>query len=246
MPLLEHRPRSRQGLSRAPEAGGPVTPYYQDDLVTIYHGDALEPVMQFVWPTSGVLVTDPPYGIDYRSAQKGSLPRSIVGDKDTGARDTALEWWLRLTEGTEDPASLVFGSWKVPPPAGTKATLIWDAYPLGMGDTSIPWKPCAHEIYVAGRGFHGYRASCVLTGFAPVQSLARNGRTHPHEKPVELMQYLIDRCPPGPIFDPFMGTGSTLVAAKLSGRRAIGIEIDEAYCERAATRCSQEVLGLVG
>lgn len=100
MPLLEHRPRSRQGLSRAPEAGGPVTPYYQDDLVTIYHGDALEPVMQFVWPTSGVLVTDPPYGIDYRSAQKGSLPRSIVGDKDTGARDTALEWWLRLTEGT--------------------------------------------------------------------------------------------------------------------------------------------------
>jgi uncharacterized Fe-S cluster protein YjdI len=234
-----------------------MTPYYADDLVTIYHGDAREVLSESscvcvrndacggflcrpggqLLRRSAVLVTDPPYGRAYRSAKAGSLRRSIEGDDDTSVRDDVLGWWR------ERPA-LVFGQWQVEPPLGTKAVLIWDAYPLGMGDTSIPWKPCAHEIYVLGSGFTGHRDSCVLTGFAPVQSLARNGRTHPHEKPVELMQYLIDRCPPGAVVDPFCGTGATLVAAKRSGRSAVGIEIDEGYCERAANRSRQEVLGL--
>jgi predicted RNA methylase len=209
-----------------------VTPYYLDDLVTIYLSDAREVAID-----ADVMVTDPPYGRAYRSAKAGRLARSIEGDHDTSVRDDVLRSW-------GDRPALVFGQWQVEPPLGTKAVLVWDAYPLGMGDTSIPWKPCAHEIYVLGSGFTGHRDSCVLTGFAPVQSLARNGRTHPHEKPVELMQYLIDRCPPGAVVDPFCGTGATLVAAKRSGRSAVGIEIDEGYCERAANRCRQEVLGL--
>lgn len=213
-----------------------MTPYYQDDAVTIYHRDALDwTVIDYLWPSAGVMVTDPPYGIAYRSGKQGKLARSIQGDDDTALRDRALEVW-------GDKPALVFGTWKMPHPERAAACLIWDSYPLGMGDLSIPWKPCAQEIYVLGKGFTGRRDSAVLTGFAPVQSLARNGRRHPNEKPVELMQYLVDRCPPGLVFDPFMGSGSTLVAAKRSGRQAIGIEIDERYCERAALRLSQEVL----
>jgi site-specific DNA-methyltransferase (adenine-specific) len=69
---------------------------------------------------------------------------------------------------------------------------------------------------------------------------------HPSAKPVSLMRWVIGRCPLGTIIDPYMGSGTTLVAAKSLGRHAIGIEIEERYCETAANRCRQEVLGLVG
>ena len=68
------------------------------------------------------------------------------------------------------------------------------------------------------------------------------GRMHPTEKPVSLVAALLDKSPPGVVLDPFMGSGTTLRAAKDMGRKAIGIEIDERYCEIAANRMAQECL----
>lgn len=211
-------------------------PFYEDGSVTIYHGDMRGIGPRIVW--GDVLVTDPPYGIDYNSGRRrADLAASIEGDRDTSLRDELLdEWWPK-------PA-LVFGTWRIPRPKDTKARLIWDTKgALGMGDLSIPWKPSDQEIYVLGSGFTGHRGSNVLS-VAPVQSTAKNGRLHPHQKPVALMAALLEKCPDGTVTDPFMGSGSTLVAAKQLGRKAIGIELEERYCEIAAERCSQEVLDL--
>jgi site-specific DNA-methyltransferase (adenine-specific) len=110
-----------------------------------------------------------------------------------------------------------------------------------MGDLSIPWKPNWELVFVLGDGFEGPRTTGVLSGDTVV-TWATKGRCHPNLKPVGLMRRLLEKCPPGTILDPFMGSGTTLRAAKDLGRRAIGIEIEEKYCEIAVRRLAQGVL----
>jgi hypothetical protein len=78
----------------------------------------------------------------------------------------------------------------------------------------------------------------------PRGSADRKHGGHPTPKPTALLEVLIGHCPPGVIADPFTGTGPTLIAAKNLGRRALGVEREERYCEVAARRCSQETMPL--
>jgi DNA modification methylase len=214
-----------------------VRPYYDHGGVTIYHGDCREVLGDI---DAAVMVTDPPYGIACSSGRGGKFfDAEIVGDGNTTARDEALCLW-------GDRPALVFGSWKMPRPRGVRHVLTWEKGDhVGMGDLSIPWRPNTEEIYVLGSGFSGHRGSSVLRVNAPSPNFTpARQRYHPTEKPVRLMLVLLSKCPSGTIADPFAGSGSTLVAAKNLGRRAIGIEIEERYCEIAARRLSQEVLPL--
>ena len=211
-----------------------MTPYYDENGITIYHGDGVALGPELVFGPDRVLLTDPPYGIAYKSNRPRLYgnARSIANDADAGMRDLILDWWY-------GPA-VVFGSWRKQKPARTRATLIWDkGGALGMGDLSIPWKVDHEEVYIIGKGFVGRRDCGSVLRFAPEQSM---GRLHPHQKPIPLLISLLLKCPAGEVFDPFMGSGSTLVAAKALGRRAIGIELEERYCEIAARRLSQGVL----
>lgn len=205
-------------------------PYYEDDLVTLYHGDCLDNPEW--WTGADVLITDPPYGMAYKSGWVDYQP-PIRGDGDQSSRDRALALW-----GAR-PA-LIFGVWNQPRPSGVRQRLIWSkgADP-GMGDLSMPWGKSDEEIYVLGTGWTGARVSNVITvGKPPISE--RCG--HPTPKPVSLMEVLISRAPSGVIADPFAGSGSTLVAAKAIGRRAVGVEVEERYCELAANRLAQDAL----
>jgi site-specific DNA-methyltransferase (adenine-specific) len=200
-----------------------VRTYYSDDSVTLYHGDCREVT---AWLEADVLVTDPPYGMAYVSGWK---PNEIAGDRTLNIRDDALSAW-------GDRPAIVFGTWRVPRPAATRALLVWDKgeWP-GMGDLKLPWGPSHEEVYVLGEGFIGTREGTVIrTNRIPASRV-----DHPTPKPVSLMERLIQKCPHGVVADPFAGSGATLLAARAQGRRSIGVELEERYCELIASRLAQ-------
>jgi hypothetical protein len=220
-------------------------PYYADDLVTLYHGDCREVTE---WLSADVLVTDPPYGRGWTSGAgltnvngRGSskYQSGIANDGDTRARDEALAIW-------GNRPAVVFGDLLSPQPEGAAQALIY-AKPAdaGIRGARAGWRRDAEAIYLVGPWLAGVggRSSIIRTSgrvAGPRGIALRVG--HPHAKPVDVMETLITACPLGVIADPFAGSGSTLVAARNLGRKAIGVEIDERYCERAARRLAQDVL----
>jgi site-specific DNA-methyltransferase (adenine-specific) len=205
-----------------------MKPYYQDDLITLYHGDCLEITD---WLDADVLVTDPPYGMSYKSGRKKTLT-AIEGDKDLNVRDKSLTAW-----GTK-PA-IVFGTWKVERPANVRQLIVWDKRGGAgfSGDLMMPWADITEEIYVFGSGWLGPRVPAIYS----IPTLPANNRPeHPTPKPVGLMEELMSHIPNDWIIaDPFAGSGATLLAARNLGRKVIGVELEEKYCELIAKRASQ-------
>lgn len=210
-----------------------MEPYYEHAGVTIYHGDCREIAVSL--GQEDVVLSDPPYGIQHSSGHGASWQNThIANDHNTDMRD----WLVKETTGL---SMAVFGTWKVCPPLNARSCLVWDKGPAsGMGDLSMPWKPSWDLIWIFGDRWMGRRDEGVLRGHIIV-SWETKGRFHPHQKPVSLLQAILKKAPAGMVFDPFMGSGSTLIAAKHLGRKSIGIEIEEKYCEIAAKRLGQEV-----
>lgn len=230
--------------------------YYQDDYVTLYHGDCLTEHRE--WLGADVLVTDPPYGRAWRQGEvkaagavKGQARNAvslagIANDDNTQVRDDALAAW-----GT-DRRAVVFGDLMLAPPQGTKLVAIY-AKPAdaGLRGAMDGIRRDVEAIYHLGKMKSGIggRSSVFRTRAAtvgnPVGIVARSGG-HPHAKPLDVLEELIDALPPGTIADPFAGSGSTLIAARNLGRKAVGVELEERYCEMIAKRLDQGVLDLGG
>ena len=216
-----------------------MEPYYKDDFVTLYNADCRE-VLGQLEPVDLVL-TDPPYGIDFVSGRSGQQGKSrIVNDQDVSLRDEVL---LQARYR----GAFVFGSPRIEKPKGWKVCLIWHKGDhVGMGNLTLPWKPNFEEIYVLGEGFKGQRTSSVVHFLAIAGTVSsvkgRIGRMHPTEKPLDLLRYLIGKTDAVTILDPFAGSGTTLVAAKQLGLKAIGVEIEEKYCRIAVERLRQNSL----
>ena len=223
-----------------------MKPYYQDDLVTLYHGDCLEVTE---WLSADVLVTDPPYGIAWKGiwnyvkgednkTKPGQQP--IKNDEESVVRDMALSLW-----GSK-PA-IVFGSWKVSRPELTKHRLIWHKAGMAPGALNAAFMSQDEEIYIWGDGFRKSSPplrSVIRTEEARSVEVGKIG--HPTPKPIGLMEILVDRCPDGVIADPFAGSGATLIAARNYGRKVVGVELEEKYCELIAKRLSQQAFDLEG
>lgn len=203
--------------------------YYEDEFVELHHGDCRA---VRGWTRAQVLVTDPPYGMAYTSGRRAQM--KIAGDGDLAARNEVLSMW-------GDRPALVFGTWKQPRPASVRQLIVWDKRGGAgfSGDLKMPWADITEEIYVLGSGWVGGRVPAIYSiPTLPSQSARRPD--HPTPKPVGLMEALIEKCPPGVIADPFAGSGSTLIAARNLGRKVIGVELEERYCELIVKRLSQQ------
>lgn len=216
-----------------------MKPYYDEGGITIYHGDCREVLPELAFD---VVVTDPPYGIAYSPGGGGRG----WGGKGVG--------WGKSFEGKDvvvgdaepfDPAFLV---------ALNKPTVLWGANHYA---NRLPASP-TWLIWDKRRGLvRNDFADCEMAwtnlgGPARVYSHLWYGvwrdsqeeRLHPTQKPLAVMHWCLGLAPEGLVVDPFMGSGTTLRAAKDLGRKAIGIEIEEKYCEIAARRLGQQVLPL--
>jgi site-specific DNA-methyltransferase (adenine-specific) len=210
-------------------------PYYSDDLVTIYHG-AAEDILPSQVPWAGCIVTDPPYGIAI-----------VAGNGRVGGGKAGREMKYLPVAGDDtpfDPSHLL---------ALDLPLILWGGNHYGRLPAASCWLVWDKRVGIASDNF----ADCELawTNLAGPARLYRHvwrgynrqdrseARLHPTQKPVALMRWCLEKTT-GLALDPYMGSGTTLVAAKSLGRKAIGIEIEERYCEIAANRCRQEVLGL--
>lgn len=206
--------------------------YWSGDGIELHLGDCRE---IDAWLAADVLVTDPPYGMKYTSGRRRGNER-IVGDDSLLVRDDALEMW-------GDKRALVFGTWKQPRPSGVRQLIVWDKRGGAgfSGDLNMPWADVTEEIYVFGQWIGARRPA--IYSVPTIASMAADRPNHPTPKPVPLMEKLIAATADFDVIaDPFAGSGSTLVAAKLQGRKAIGVELEEKYCEIAARRLDQGVL----
>ena len=203
----------------------------ETERYTLYLGDCLKADDL----SCDACLTDPPYGINHASSRGASWQDTcIAGDCDTSVRDVCLSML------SDDLPVAAFGIWKTPPILNTRGVLVWDKGPaFGMGDLAFPWKPSWEMIYIRGQGWIGKRDEGVMRG-PVVVSWESKGRVHPHEKPAWIFDRLLRKLPSAEIIlDPFMGSGTSGVAAMRQGRRFVGWEIDPAYFKIAANRISK-------
>lgn len=238
--------------------------FYADESVVLHHGDCLEVTD---WLDADVLVTDPPYGFghyetdvmvltpemlcEWTRAAVFGYPEQLVALCVAAQRtpDEWLTWWP--TNGAIRGMNL-HGLWKE-----SECVAIFGDHQLsqvrrarGAASARILDAQYRSRTGKSRLECHGQpdsrRAGDVWTDAAPGLAFQSHMRLHPNEKPVSLMERLVSGMAPGTIADPFAGSGTTLVAAKQLGRKAIGVEIDERYCETAAKRLAQGVLDFEG
>lgn len=202
-----------------------VKPYYQEDGITIYHGDCRE-VLPYL-PGVDAVLTDPPYGIG-ADAGVGKYGRLRNYEERWDSSPAEVLFLLKLS----CPIVIWGGNYFPLPPS--RCYFVWDKAEGFKGrdfaECELAW--CSFD------------ANAKIFKYDPLANGDYKGKEHPTQKPIALMKWCIGQLPIPTlsILDPYMGSGSTLAAAKDWGKCAVGIDLEEKYCEIAANRLRQSVL----
>lgn len=235
-----------------------MEPYYQDDHCTIYHGDCRE-VLPGIEPD--LAVTYPPYNLGQQSGEFANMRDGYLSHNDSMPDAQYVEWQREVIKALWNavaPSGAIFYNHKpiirggvvnlptrlLPEDVRLRQVIVWDRR-IGMN-----WSPgffCPqHEwiMLLAHEEFSLSDRGAGSSGDVWDFQVERQRDGHPCPYPVALPTRAIEATEAETILDPFMGSGTTLRAAKNLGRKAIGIEIEERYCEIAAQRLGQEVLAI--
>lgn len=210
-----------------------MNPYCQHGGVTIYHGNCREILPAL--PKADLVLTDPPYGLGENARRVASRGRSSAitdyGDFDWDTEPASAEE-IALTLRAAVLAIIWGGNYFGLQPS--RGWLVWDKLNSGdFADGELAWTNLPTAVRIFRFRWNGMIRDGEARGFP---------RVHPTQKPIELMTWCLSFVPQAQVvLDPFAGSGTTLIAAKNLGRRVIGIELNERYCEIAAKRLSQEV-----
>lgn len=216
--------------------------------VQLLQGDCLELMKDIPDGSVDMVLADPPYGIDFQSQwkkNKAEWKPKIINDK------SPFVDFIPLLKRILRPTAcvMIFTRWDVQQRfidemerigLRIKSVLIWDKQIHGMGDLKRAYASRYESILFHSEDsfrFNGKRPQDIIS----VRRVLPQNLTHPNEKPVELLETLISQCTMGggTVLDPFMGSGSTGVAAVNTGRSFIGMELDPGYFETACKRISE-------
>ena len=229
-----------------------MTPYFEEDGITIYHGDCREVLPMLLIP--GIIITDPPYNIGYHyDSYKDSLSEkeycALISNAiliSSGRMPCVVihypedMFWISSALG-EPPEKCV--AWIYNANTSRQWRMIaWFRFIPDFSLVKQPYKnPLDSRIQnLIANGSEG-RDLYDWWNDEQVKNVSEEKTEHPCQIPIALMNKVLSITPCELVYDPFMGSGTTLRAAKDLGRRAIGIEIEEKYCEIAAKRLSQKV-----
>lgn len=224
-----------------------VTPYFEESGIVIYHSDAAR-VLPLLEPVD-LLLTDPNYGLGEargknrsRGTPKG---RQTTGIPNVAARDYGvLDWddepaphWLLEWARSIAREQIIFGGnyFDLPP---ARCWLVWDKDngETDFADCELAWTNLDRAVR---------KITYRWNGMMQEPGCPKEMRVHPTQKPEAVMRWALSLAPEArTVLDPFMGSGTTLVACKRLGRSCIGIEREERYCEMAAERLRQGALPL--
>ena len=234
-----------------------MEPYYDDGQITIYHGDCRDILPTLVGGSVDLVLTDPPYGIglitktsDYRDSanfDKGASLRASILYEDDPSTIRALIAEVMPEVLRVATRAMVFcgpnAMWAYPEPTAVGCVFTM----AGAGRS--PWGfQCMHPVLYYGKDPYLQDGKGGRPNSLKDDQPNRERIDHPCPKPMAWMRWAITRASREGelVLDPFMGSGTTIRAARDLGRRAIGIEIEERYCEIAVRRLAQQVLPLTG
>ena len=246
-----------------------IKPYYQDDYVTLYHGESLRILATLQDESIDAVITDPPYSSGgmtrsdrtadpstkyVQTATMKTRPSFSGDNRDGRSWDYWASLWINECLGIvkEGGYCLIFTDWRMLPTttdAIQSGGFVWRgivSWDKGLGSRAPHTGYFRHQCEYVVWGTKGTSEPASHAGPFPGAfqfNVKQSDKFHMTGKPTPLMRELVRVVPPnGRVLDPFAGSGTTLVAAKLEGRKAIGIEQSEEYCETAANRLSQGVL----